>query len=200
VLGFGNVGSWVARIMHEFGVRIIAVANSTGAIRNDEGLDPHVLREHLDAGGSLNDFEQAESIPSDDFLKTPCDVLVPAALGGMINEQNASEINCSLVLEGANGPTTPAADDVLQDKGVTIVPDVMASAGGVVVSYFEWVQNMQHMRWDEREINDKLGSIMRRAFREVDAAARERHLSLRGAAYEMAINRVVESARLRGYI
>ena len=141
-----------------------------------------------------------EAIPPDDLIAIPCDVLVPAALGGMIHEGNADSIQCRMLLEGANSPTTPGADEILNEKGVYVIPDVMANAGGVVVSYFEWVQNMQHFRWEEREINDKLGNIMRRAFREVDAAAKERSLSLRDAAYELGIERVVETAKLRGYI
>jgi glutamate dehydrogenase (NAD(P)+) len=125
---------------------------------------------------------------------------MPAALGGMIHEGNADSIDCKILLEGANSPTTPAADEILHEKGVSVIPDVMANAGGVVVSYFEWVQNMQHFRWEEREINDKLGNIMRRAFREVDALAKEKSLTLRHAAYEIGIERVVETARMRGYI
>jgi glutamate dehydrogenase (NAD(P)+) len=118
----------------------------------------------------------------------------------MIHEQNADRIDCKMLLEGANSPTTPVADEMLHDKGIYVIPDVMANAGGVVVSYFEWVQNMQHFRWEEREINDKLGNIMRRAFREVDALAKEKGLTLRHAAYEVGIDRVVDTARLRGYI
>ena len=124
---------------------------------------------------------------------------MPAALGGMIHEDNADRLQCKMLLEGANSPTTPAADEILQDKGIYVIPDVMANAGGVVVSYFEWVQNMQHFRWEEREINDKLGNIMRRAFREVDRR-RQKERSLRDAAYELGIERVVEAARTRGYI
>ena len=124
------------------------------------------------SGGKLTEFEGVEAISPDELLAIPCDVLIPAALGGMIHEGNADSIQCRMMLEGANSPTTPGADEILNDKGVYVIPDVMANAGGVVVSYFEWVQNLQHFRWEEREINDKLGNIMRRAFREVDAAAR----------------------------
>jgi glutamate dehydrogenase (NAD(P)+) len=200
VQGFGNVGSWAARILQQFGVRVIAISNADGAIRSDAGIDASALETLLAGGGKLSEYEGAEVIPAEDLLSVPCDVLVPAALGGMINETNARTIECKMLLEGANGPTTPAADEILEDKGVYVVPDVMANAGGVVVSYFEWVQNLQHFRWEEREINDKLGTVMRRCFREVDQLARERKLSLRHAAYELAIGRVVESAKMRGYI
>ncbi len=118
----------------------------------------------------------------------------------MIHKQNADRLRCRMVVEGANSPTTPAADDILEDNGVLVVPDLMANAGGVVVSYFEWVQNLQHFRWDEREVNDRLGRIMRRAYREVSERARTHDLPLRTAAYELGIERVVDAARTRGYI
>ena len=200
IQGFGNVGSWAARILHQLGVRIIGISNADGAIRSDAGIDVGKLSEFIVGGGSLTEFEGVEAIPPEDLLSIPCDVLVPAALGGMIHEGNVDGIQCRMLLEGANSPTTPGADAVLNEKGVYVVPDVMANAGGVVVSYFEWVQNLQHFRWEEREVNDKLGNIMRRAFREVDAAARERSLSLREASYQVGIERVVETAKLRGYI
>jgi glutamate dehydrogenase (NAD(P)+) len=200
IQGFGNVGSWAARILHQLGVKVIGISNADGAVRSDEGIDVAKLSDFVVQGGKLTDFPGVEEIPADDLVAIPCDVLVPAALGGMIHEDNVERIRCRMLLEGANSPTTPRADEVLHDRGVFVVPDVMANAGGVVVSYFEWVQNLQHFRWEEREVNDKLGNIMRRAFREVDAMARERSLSLREAAYQLGIERVVETARLRGYI
>jgi glutamate dehydrogenase (NAD(P)+) len=200
IQGFGNVGSWAARILQQLGVTIIGISNADGAIRSDAGIDVAKLSDFIVSGGKLTDFEGVEAISPDDLIAIPCDVFVPAALGGMIHEGNVDRIECKMLLEGANSPTTPGADDVLNDKGVYVIPDVMANAGGVVVSYFEWVQNLQHFRWEEREVNDKLGNIMRRAFREVDAAARERSLSLREAAYQVGIERVVETAKMRGYI
>jgi glutamate dehydrogenase (NAD(P)+) len=200
VQGFGNVGSWAARILAQLGVRTVGVSNADGAIRSDAGIDPSALAEFLAQGGRITEFEGAEPIPPEDLFSIPCDVLLPAALGGAIHEGNADKINCRILLEGANSPTTPGADELLTQKGVFVVPDVMANAGGVVVSYFEWVQNMQHFRWEEREINDKLGNIMRRAFREVDAVAKEKGISLRHGAYEIGIRRVIETAQLRGYI
>jgi glutamate dehydrogenase (NAD(P)+) len=200
IQGFGNVGSWAARILHQLGVKIVGISNADGAIRSDAGIDVGKLSEFIVGGGKLTEFDGVDAIPPEDLLSIPCDVLVPAALGGMIHEENVDRIQCRMLLEGANSPTTPGADEVLNQKGVYVVPDVMANAGGVVVSYFEWVQNLQHFRWEEREVNDKLGNIMRRAFREVDAAAKERNLSLREASYQVGIERVVETAKLRGYI
>jgi glutamate dehydrogenase (NAD(P)+) len=153
-----------------------------------------------EGGGSITEFDGAEAISAEELFEVPCDVFIPAALGGMIHKGNAHLLDCRMIIEGANSPTTPAADEILTDKGVYIVPDVMANAGGVVVSYFEWVQNLQHFRWDEREVNDKLGTIMRRAFRDVAARAEEKGVSLRVAGYELGIERVLEAARTRGYI
>ncbi len=200
VQGFGNVGSWAARIMQQLGCRMVAVSDANGAIRNDQGIDANAVDDFVKQGGKLPDFDAAEAIDPDDLLAVPCDVFLPAALGGMIHEGNADRMQCRVIVEGANSPTTPAADEILTDKGVYIIPDVMANAGGVVCSYFEWVQNLQHFRWDEREVNDKLGNIMRRAYREVSARAKEESIPLRQASYLVGIERVVEAARTRGYI
>jgi glutamate dehydrogenase (NAD(P)+) len=200
VQGFGNVGSWAARIMQQLGAKMVAVSDAHGAIRNDAGIDANSLQDHIAAGGLITEFPQAETIDADDLVAVPCDVFIPAALGAMIHEQNAGRMECKVIVEGANSPTTPAADRILQDKDVYIIPDVMANAGGVVVSYFEWVQNLQHFRWDEREVNDKLGTIMRRAYREISARSRESGIDLREAAYLVGIERVVEAAQTRGYI
>jgi glutamate dehydrogenase (NAD(P)+) len=200
VQGYGNVGSWAGRIMQQLGARMVAASDAQGAIRNDAGIDANALYDHVLRGGSMTDFEDAESIDPDDLIEVPCDVFIPAALGGMIHEHNADRLRCKMVVEGANSPTTPAADEILRANDVYIIPDVMANAGGVVVSYFEWVQNLQHFRWDEREVNDKLGNVMRRAYREVSSRAREEKMHLREAAYLVGIERVVEAARTRGYI
>ncbi len=200
VQGYGNVGSWAARIMQQLGARMIGVSDARGAIRNDEGIDANELHEHIVEGGAITDFERAEAIDPDDLIAIPCDVFIPAALGGMIHESNADRMQCKMLVEGANSPTTPAADRILREKGTYVIPDVMANAGGVVVSYFEWVQNLQHFRWEEREVNDRLGTVMRRAFREVSARAKEEKLDLREASYLVGIERVVEAARTRGYI
>jgi glutamate dehydrogenase (NAD(P)+) len=201
VQGYGNVGSWAARIMQQLGCRLVGASDANGALAHEAGIDADALAAHVAGGGHVADFEGGEPITPEELLALECEVFIPAALGGMIHAGNADLLNCRAIIEGANSPTTPQADDILTDKGVFIIPDVMANAGGVVVSYFEWVQNLQHFRWDEREVNDKLGTIMRRAYREVVARTRqEPGLSLRVAGYETGIERVLEAARTRGYI
>jgi glutamate dehydrogenase (NAD(P)+) len=200
VQGYGNVGSWAARIMQQLGATMVGASDAGGAIRGDAGLDADRLANHLHEGGRLIDFEDGEPIDPEDLLAIECDVFIPAALGGMIHKQNADRLSCRMIVEGANSPTTPAADEILREKGVFVVPDVVANAGGVVVSYFEWVQNLQHFRWDEREVNDRLGRIMRKAYRDVSTRASEHDTSLRIAAYELGIERVLEAAVTRGYI
>src|SRR5215203_4269375 len=200
VQGYGNVGSWAARILQQLGAKMVGVSDASGAIRGYAGIDANALHDHIVQGGRLTEFEGGEQLPASDLISIPCDVFIPAALGGMIHEGNAADMQCKVILEGANSPTTPMADQILREKDVYIIPDVMANAGGVVVSYFEWVQNLQHFRWDEREVNDKLGTIMRRAYREVSSRAREEGIDLREAAYLVGIERVVEAARTRGYV
>ena len=200
VQGYGNVGSWAARIMQQLGSKMIAVSDVHGAIRNDDGIDADALHKHLVEGGEITEFPGAETIDAEDLIAVPCDVFIPAALGGMIHEGNADRMQCKVLVEGANSPTTPAADEILRENNTYVIPDVMANAGGVVVSYFEWVQNLQHFRWDEREVNDKLGNIMRKSYREVSKRAKEEGLDLREAAYLVGIERVVDAARTRGYI
>jgi len=200
IQGYGNVGSWAARIMQQLGARMLAVSDANGAIRNDAGIDAEGLHDHIRQGGTITDFSGAEEIDPADLIEVPCDVFIPAALGGMIHEHNAHRVRAKMIVEGANSPTTPAADEILGEQGVFVIPDVMANAGGVVASYFEWVQNLQHFRWDEREVNDKLGNIMRRAYREVSARASEERLGLRDTAYIVGLERVVEAARIRGYV
>src|SRR4051794_18361640 len=200
--GFGNVGSWAARIIAELGATVIAASDAHGAVHAEGGLDPEALALHVREGGKVAEFdgEAAEAIPPEELLALECEAFIPAALGGMVHAGNADLLNTRILVEGANSPTTPQADEILAGKGVHVVPDVMANAGGVVVSYFEWVQNLQHFRWEEREVNEKLGTIMRRAYREVSARASEDEVPMRVAAYQTGIERVVEAARTRGYI
>jgi glutamate dehydrogenase (NAD(P)+) len=203
IQGFGNVGSWAARIIQQLGCKVVGISDAFGAIRAENGIDVNKLHEFVNVErGKLTDFPGVDVITPEELLALECEVFIPAALGGMIHAQNADTMRCKVIIEGANSPTTPKADDLLHDKGVFIIPDVMANAGGVIVSYFEWVQNLQHFRWDEREVNDRLGTIMRRAYREVVARAKESgdDVPLRVAAYELGIERVVEAATTRGYI
>ncbi len=201
VQGYGNVGSWAARLMQELGATMVGASDAYGAIRNDGGIDAEALYEHLtEDGGTLAEFPGAEAISAGDLYEIPCDAFFPAALGGMIHEDNADLMQCKLIIEGANNPTTFNADEIFEDKNIMVIPDLMANAGGVVCSYFEWVQNMQHFRWDEREVNDKLGTVMRRAYRDVASRAESEKLSLRKTAFKVGIERVVEASRTRGYI
>jgi glutamate dehydrogenase (NAD(P)+) len=201
VQGFGNVGSWAARLLQELGATMVGVSDASGAITSEAGIDAEKLAEHVREGGRISDFDSgAEQIGPNDLVALECDVFIPAALGGMIHRDNADQMRCRMMVEGANSPTTPTADSILNDKGVLIVPDVLANAGGVVVSYFEWVQNLQHFRWEEDQVNARLGEIMRRAFQEVAARAEQNGSPMRPAAYELGIERVVEAASTRGYI
>lgn len=200
VQGFGKVGSWTARLMQQLGCKVVAVSNRSGAIKSARGIDAEACYRFLAEGGKLVEYPGAEAIEREELIAQECDVLIPAAVAGTINRQNADWVRCRILLEGANSPTTPAADEVLASKGIVVVPDVMANAGGVIVSYFEWVQNLQNLRWEERRINDRLGTIMRRTYRNVRDRATRSGLPLREAAFELGIERVVEAERLRGYI
>jgi glutamate dehydrogenase (NAD(P)+) len=200
IQGFGNVGSWAGRILEGLGCKIVAVQDDKGEIRNTDGIDTEALTEHLKAGNHIEEFPGAEAIPAEEFLEVETDVFIPAALGGMIHADNAERVNTRLVVEGANSPVTPKADAIFAERGIWVIPDVLANAGGVIVSYFEWVQNLQHFRWDEREVNDKLGTIMRRSFREVHQRSRDDDTTMRIAGYAIGIERVVEAARTRGYL
>lgn len=202
VQGFGNVGSWAARIIAQLGCRLVAVSDVTGAIHSEAGINPELLLAHMREGGTLTEFDAPglEVIDPEELVAVDCELLIPAALGGTINRANADRVRARMIVEGANSPTTPAGDEILRDKGVFIVPDVLANAGGVVVSYFEWVQNLQHFSWEEREVNEKLATIMRRAYREVAARAEADGVSLRVASYQLGIERVLEAAQARGYV
>jgi glutamate dehydrogenase (NAD(P)+) len=200
--GFGNVGSWTARIIRQLGATIVAISDVTGAIHSEAGIDPEALLAHQREGGTLAEFEGTgvEQIHPDELVTVDCEVLIPAALGGTIHVANADQIVAPMIIEAANSPTTAGADAILEGKGKLVVPDVLANAGGVVVSYFEWVQNLQHFSWEEREVNEKLSTIMRRAYREVATHAERDGVSLRVAAYELGIGRVLEAAKARGYV
>src|SRR5437588_7665378 len=198
VQGFGNVGSISARLLEEAGCTIVSVSDEYGGLYSPLGLPVRKLIEHRREHGRLEGFPGAEATSSTGPLTADCDVLVPAAIGNQLTSRNAGRVKARLIVEGANGPTTPEADRLLQDNGVFLVPDILANAGGVTVSYFEWVQDLQSFFWSEHEVNQKLQGIMERAFREVLAVAAARGLPMRMAAYCQAVHRVASATRDRG--
>jgi glutamate dehydrogenase (NAD(P)+) len=198
VQGFGNVGSVSAYLLHAQGCRIVGLGDVYGAIHNPNGMDPRAALRHVQQHGRLEGFPEAEPISNAQLLELPCDILVPAAIEGQITRANAARINAKLIVEGANGPTTPDADDILNGRGILIVPDILANAGGVVVSYFEWVQDLSSLFWSEEEINERLEPIMVNAFRNVVRLAKEREVDLRTAALIYAVQRVADALMTRG--
>jgi glutamate dehydrogenase (NAD(P)+) len=198
VQGFGNVGSVVCEELSERGVRIIAVSDRTGAIRNERGLDVEALTRHIAAGKLLRDFPEAEQMSPADVLTTPCTVAVPAALERVVTGANASQLCCRILAEGANGPTTPEADAILNRSDIFIVPDVLCNAGGVTVSYFEWVQDIQQFLWSEEQVNEKLHELMLKAFHQVRGLAQERRLPMRMAALSLGVQKVAKEKLRRG--
>jgi glutamate dehydrogenase (NAD(P)+) len=198
VQGFGNAGATSARLLHADGAKLVALSDSKGGIYSSRGLDPAQVVEHKQRTGSVVGFKGAERITNEELIEAKCDVLVPAALENQITLRNASRVRARIVAEAANGPTTPGADRVLREHGVTVVPDVVCSAGGVTVSYFEWTQNLQGFAWDEPVVARELERIVKRAFHEVNEGARRHKVDLRTAAYMLAIARVAEATRVRG--
>jgi glutamate dehydrogenase (NAD(P)+) len=199
IQGFGNVGSHLARCLHDEGVIVPAVTDAEGGVHNDSGLDVPALVEYVRKHRTVAGFEKADSITSDELWRLPCDYLVPAALGGVITkEDNVDELQCRMLVEAANGPTTPIADKVLKQRDIPVLPDFLANAGGVVVSYFEWTQNLQQLRWELEQVNEGLERKMVAAYREVYTLARERGVPLRTAAYAIALRRVAEAEEMRG--
>ena len=198
VQGFGNVGSAAARIFHKRGAKVVAVSDVRGGIANGHGLDIPALTAYVAQTGSVVGFPNTEPLTSAEVLEIPCDVLVPAALQGQITEANAQNIRAKMVVEGANGPTTPGGDAILRERGILLIPDVLANAGGVTVSYFEWVQDIQSFFWSEPQVNARLARIMRRAFAEVWDASVAHKVDLRTAAYIVGVARVAEATITRG--
>jgi glutamate dehydrogenase (NAD(P)+) len=198
VQGFGNVGSVAADYLSREGARIIAVSDSSGAVLNTKGLEVAQLRAHKSETGSLAGFPEAEAVPADELLALECEVLVPAALEGQITGKNAANVKAKIVAEGANGPTTPEADRILAEHGILLLPDILANAGGVVVSYFEWVQSIEKFTWPEAQVNERLEEFMTRSFQAVNAAAQEHHTDMRSAALLYAVEKVAGAAQTRG--
>jgi glutamate dehydrogenase (NAD(P)+) len=198
IQGFGNVGSHTARLLAEDGGVIVAVSDVHGGVQNPHGLDVAGLFDHVRKTGTVKGFGGGTACTNDEVLTADCDVLVPAALGGVIDARVAQEVRARLVLEGANAPCTPQADEVFEKKGVLVVPDILANTGGVTVSYFEWVQNLQHVTWDEDRVNAELGRVMKESYEKVAQISRSRKLPLRTSAYVLAIGRVGKATVLRG--
>jgi glutamate dehydrogenase (NAD(P)+) len=198
VQGFGNVGSNLALILAGQGATIVGLSDSRGGVHNADGIDVQAALAHKQDTGSLEGLAGAEAITNDELLLVDCDVLAPCALEQVITGENADQVKASIVCEGANGPVTPDADVILDDRGVLVLPDVLANAGGVVVSYFEWVQGLQEYFWKESEVNAKLNDIITRAFAETWRAHEERSLPMRHAAYALAVGRVAEATTTRG--
>jgi glutamate dehydrogenase (NAD(P)+) len=198
VQGFGNVGSVTAALMHELGARVIAVSDVQGGVYHPRGLDIPRLLKHQQEHQALVGFAEAEAITNADLLTLPCDILVPAALERQITVHNAGKIQCRILAEGANGPTTPEADDILRAHGIFVIPDILCNAGGVIVSYFEWVQDLQNYFWTETQINRRLKQVLIRAFRQVYAAGNRTQVDMRTAALMLGVGRVAEGERVRG--
>ena len=198
IQGFGNVGSLFARFASDAGAIVIALSDSGGGRYDESGLDVAAVTAHKAAGGAISEFPGGVAISNTELLELPCDVLAPCALELVLTEANADRVKARIVLEGANGPTTPDADAILEGNGVVVVPDVLANAGGVVVSYFEWVQGLQELFWTESEVNERLRAIMANAFRETWEIYESRRVPLRIAAYGLAVSRVAEASTIRG--
>jgi glutamate dehydrogenase (NAD(P)+) len=200
IQGFGNVGRWAAEIAAEEGATVVAVSDVGGGTYNDKGLDLAAVAEHSSDSLSVHDYPDGDAVSNEELLEVECDILIPAAIHGVIHSGNADKIKAKLVVEAANGPTTPVADQILNDRGVVVLPDILANAGGVTVSYFEWVQNIQQFQWELDQVNFELKKRMRKATAQVFARADEADLPLRAAAFDIAVERVAHAAHIRGYV
>ena len=198
IQGFGNVGSFTARFLDELGVRVVCISDVSGAYYAEKGIDVEKAIDYHKANHDLEGYDEGERISNEDLLALKVDVLIPAALGGAIHAGNAQEIKARIVLEAANAPTTDDAEQILLGNGVYVIPDVLVNAGGVTVSYFEWVQNIQQFTWDEKRVNDELRKIMASATGETYTLSKDKKVSLRTAAFMIAISRVADAERLRG--
>jgi glutamate dehydrogenase (NAD(P)+) len=200
VQGFGNVGAWTARIAHDWGFRVAGVGDLRGCVYNPDGVDVPAFAAHVEAGQPVAAFEGGEYVADPASLLTlPCDVLIPAATGEVIDATNAADVQASIIVEAANHPVTLEADAILADRGITVVPDILANAGGVIVSYFEWTQNIQQFRWTEERVNDELQQRIVGTYREVRDCITPGG-SLRNAAFDIAVGRVARAIRLRGFV
>jgi glutamate dehydrogenase (NAD(P)+) len=198
IQGFGNVGAHLARLLHEAGAKVVAVSDSQGGVHNPDGIDVPAALAHKQERGTLAGLANADAVTNEELLEVECDILAPCALEQVVTEENADRIKARVICEGANGPVTPTADAILEDRGVLILPDVLANAGGVIVSYFEWVQGLQEYFWREDEVNAKLHDIVARAFEEAWSTRDRYDTSLRMASYGLAVQRVAEATTTRG--
>ena len=198
IQGFGNVGSLVARLFAEKKARVVAISDSRGGVFSSRGIDPLKAMRYKERAGTVVGMPGTSRISNDDLLTMKCDILVPAALENVITLNNVDSIKAKIVAEAANGPTTPHADEVLQRKGILLLPDILANAGGVTVSYFEWVQDLQSFFWPVTEVNAKLESVMRRAFLDVHESSRRNRTHMRTGAYVLGVGRVAEATLVRG--
>jgi glutamate dehydrogenase (NAD(P)+) len=198
VQGFGNVGSVAARLLQQTGVKVIGVGEVYGSIYNPDGIDINELLAYKAKNGRIDGFPDVELVGNRELLELPCDILVPAALENQIDADNAPNIQAKIIVEGANGPTSPEADDILNDRGIMVVPDILANAGGVTVSYFEWVQALQAFPWTEQQVNERLKQIMTNSFTSVFETAQQYDVSMRTGAMVYAVTRVAEFTQLRG--
>jgi glutamate dehydrogenase len=200
IQGFGNAGSVAARLLYELGCKIVAVNDSQGGVYNPDGLDPESVNEYKKKNKTVKGFPGSKEISGAKLLELDVDILVPAALENVITSNNAANIKAKIVGEAANGPTTPEADEILYKKGVLVIPDILCNAGGVTVSYFEWVQNLMNFYWTEEEVNNRLEQVMVKAFNEVFYIHKQYNVNMREAAYMLAIKRIAEALKLRGWI
>jgi glutamate dehydrogenase (NAD(P)+) len=198
IQGFGNVGSIAARAANELKCSVIAASDVMGGIYNPKGIDVPALFQHLREAGTVVGFPGCDSVTNAELLALPCDVLIPAALENQINSGNAGKVQAKVVAEGANGPTTPEADEILNERGIFVIPDILCNAGGVTVSYFEWVQGLQFFFWSDEEISKQLERIMVNAYNAVISEARRRGIDNRTAAQVLAIDRVAQALTIRG--
>ncbi|CAA2961501.1 glutamate dehydrogenase 1 [Olea europaea subsp. europaea] len=199
VQGFGNVGSWAAQLISEQGGKIVAVSDITGAIKNSSGLDIPSLLNHVKETHGVNGFSGGDPVDPNSILAEDCDILIPAALGGVINRENAKDIKAKFIIEAANHPTDPEADEILSKKGVVVLPDIYANSGGVTVSYFEWVQNIQGFMWDEDKVNAELKTYMTKGFKDVKEMCKAHDCDFRMGAFSLGVNRVAKATLLRGW-
>jgi len=200
VQGFGNVGSWVARIAYEMGFKVVAVSDVSGGIYSESGLNITQVDKYIEKNKSIKGFPGSEYVSNQEILELNCELLIPAAINNVINQSNADNIKANIILEAANHPITPEGDQILNDKGIIVLPDILCNAGGVVVSYFEWTQNLYQRHWVEESVFSELSKVMKTAYQDVKKLVDNEHLNFRQAAFVIGVDRVVKATRLRGYV